>query len=438
MNRFKTFLLNSLLVVISTLMLQIIKLIFSIYVSNNISSEALGVFQLIMSTYIFGITLASSGVNIACTRVVAEEIALKSPNGVKKATSKCILISLILGFSASLIFYTNSRFIVTNCFHNKVSTNIVYLICIALPIISISSAINGYFTSNGRVYKTVIGNFLEQISKIIACILLLKKYLSTGNLEYICYSLILGDVISEIISFTYFVIIYIFDIKLHFSTTKVSTSNNFLNRILKILLPVAMTSYIRSGLSTIKQLIIPSSLEKSGISCEKALSSYGIISGMAMPIVLFPSNFLMAISSLIMPEFARYHIKQDSQKIKLYAHKLIFLTFIFSCFLALFFFIFGRNLGTIIYNNSQVGGFVKIFAPLIPFIYIDIIIDCILKGLDAQVSVMIINILDLLISTSFIFIFVPLFGIKAYIISIYASEILNFILSISKLLKLLK
>ena len=84
------------------------------------------------------------------------------------------------------------------------------------------------------------------------------------------------------------------------------------------------------------------------------------------------------------------------------------------------------------------GTYIKLFAPLIPFMYVDIIIDNILKGLDAQTNVMIINIIDLIVSTCFIFFFVPLLGIKGYILSIFISEILNLGLSLNKLLKLEK
>lgn len=79
------------------------------------------------------------------------------------------------------------------------------------------------------------------------------------------------------------------------------------------------------------------------------------------------------------------------------------------------------------------GFYIKIFAPIVPFMYLDIIIDSILKGLDAQMSVLFINIVDLLLSISFVFFFVPKFGILGFIASIYASEILNFVLSFKKL-----
>ena len=460
MNRFKTFFINSLLIAFSSLVLQIIKLTFNIYVSNKVTPEALGVFQLVMVTYMFGITLAASGINISCMKVVSEEFAFNNNYGVRKTSKKCIKISFIISLIASLIFYINAEIITKYCFEQKVGVNIVYLICIALPLISISSAISGYFVAVRRVYKTVLGQFLEQISKILAIVLLFKN-IPDNSLETMCFILILGDLISEIISFVYIVIIYIFDLRKHFPIKEVTlpymqnalyshkskkivfitpkkslNKEEYLLRILRIFFPVAFTAYIKSGISTVKQLIIPSCLEKSGQNSSEALSKYGIISGMAMPIVMFPASFLIAVSSLLIPEFSRYYVKNDYKKIRIYTDKLIIGSFIFSLILTIIYFTFGNKLGILIYHNTEVGIYIKLFALLIPFMYVDIIIDNILKGLDAQTNVMLINIIDLVVSTLFILFFVPLFGIKGYIASIFISEILNLCLSLRKILKL--
>lgn len=305
-------------------------------------------------------------------------------------------------------------------------------------MIAISSCISGYFTAVRRVYKSVFANFLEYVAKIIITIFLLKKYIPTGNIENICFALILSDVLSEVCSFTYNIFVFIFDLNTKIDNTCTVKNNHFLHRIFRILLPVAFTSYIRSGLSTLKQLIIPSSLEKNGINCETALAEYGTITGMAMPIVLFPATFLTAVSGLLIPEFSRYYVKKDYLKIKKYSDKLIIGSFLFALFLTFLYIIFGNKLGEIIYHDAQVGIYIKMFAPLIPFMYVDIVVDNILKGLDAQVNVLFINIADLLVSISFIFFFVPVFGIKGFIVSIFASEILNFGLSLKKLLDLEK
>ena len=282
---------------------------------------------------------------------------------------------------------------------------------------------------------------MEQFSKIIAIIILLRIYLPTGNLEKICYSLILGDVISEFIAFLYLILLYVSDMHAHLPLSKLkkyskihtdcnSSSNNFkfLRKILRILIPVALTSYVRSGLSTVKQLLIPSNLEKSGLNCSESLSEYGTISGMAMPIVMFPATFLSSVAWLLVPEFARYQAHNDTKKIKKYSDILIIGSFAFSCLLTIIFIIFGENISYTIYKDYSIGKYVKV-----PFMYVDIVIDSILKGIDEQVNVMFINIMDLLISISFICIFVPIFGIKGYIVSIFISEIFNFALSLKTL-----
>ena len=328
----------------SSLILQIIKLVFNIYVSNRVTPEALGVFQLIMVTYLFGIALASSGINISCMRIVSEEFALGNDYGVRKSSKKCIKISLYLSIIASLVFYINADFIVKYCFQSKVNKNIVYLICSALPLISVSSAITGYFMAVRRVYKTVLGQLLEQTSKTIAIIFLFNFFGNNASVEEFCFALILGDVISEVVCFVYLIVVYFYDLNYHFSTLKANPSENYIFRILRILFPVAFTSCIKSGISTLKQLIIPSSLEKSGKNSVEALEEYGIISGMAMPIVIFPATFLIAIANLLIPEFSRYFVKKDYKKIRLYADKLIVGSFLFSLCLTCVFYLFANKL----------------------------------------------------------------------------------------------
>ena len=70
--------------------------------------------------------------------------------------------------------------------------------------------------------------------------------------------------------------------------------------------------------------------------------------------------------------------------------------------------------------------------------YLDIVIDGILKGLDAQVDVMIVNVFDCIVSIAFIYFLVPFLGFGGYIISIFISEVIDFTLSGYKLLKILQ
>ena len=391
-----------------------------------------------MSVYLFGITLATSGINLAVTRVVAEELALDNLGGIKKVMKRCIYITLITSIFTSTIFWINSDFIITKFLHNKVDKSVIHLVCLALPLISMSSAISGYFSGVRRVYKNAIGQFIEHIAKVIVCAYLISLFLPKG-INYSCFALILGDLISEIISFIYIYIIFLLDKRRYNNSVELLYKNNsrsYTNKILRISLPIAITSYIRSGLSTLKQLIIPSSLEKSGITCTSSLASYGIINGMALPIIMFPDILVKSFASLLIPEFARYHAKKDYKRTKQMTSLLLLGIFGASISLSIFLFIFSEKLGEIIYKDSSSGLYIKIFAPLAIFIYVDTVIDSVLRGLDTQVGVMVTNIFDLLLSVSFIYFCVPKLGLVGYIISIYMSEILNFTMSLHQLIKI--
>ena len=210
MKRLKKFIFNTILLITSSLIFRIVSLIFNIYISNKIGSESIGVFSLIMSVYMFGITFACSGINIATTKVVAEELSLFGIHTAKKISNKCIKISLITGITASILFFIFSDFIVKVCLHNKISSNVIYIIALVLPFIAISASINGYFAGLSKVYKNVSSKFLEQTIKIFGTAYLLSLFFPP-TLEYACYSLILGDAVSEVGSFIYSGILYHLD-----------------------------------------------------------------------------------------------------------------------------------------------------------------------------------------------------------------------------------
>ena len=330
-----------------------------------------------------------------------------------------------------------SVFIIVHCLHNRISKNVIYLICLALPFISMSSAINGYFTAVRRVYKNAFAKFFEEFVKIACTAILLKSFMPDG-INYACYSLILADVISEITSFIHLYFLYIRDEHGTLIESRYKDLDSYNKRILRIAIPVALTSYLRSGLSTIKQLIIPSSLQKSGMNSSNSLISYGIVNGMAMPIIMFPVSLIASFSSLLIPEFSRYYTQEKYKKIKSVSSFILICTFIFSIIVAILIFVYSDELSNFIYHKSEIAKYLRILSPLVIVMYLDIIIDSILKGLDAQVDVMVVNVIDCLISIAFIYFLVPILGFSGYIISIFISEIINFSFSGYRLLKILK
>lgn len=275
MRKTKLFLINGIILTITALSMRGIGLIFNIYVANKVGSEAIGIFSLIMSVYNFAITVATSGIGIACTCIVSEEFAKGNYiNGIK-AVKTSILFAILLGVLSSILVIIFAPIISTTWLKNMVSEIPLYLISLGLPLISVSSVIGGYFSSVEKPYKSAISQILETGVKIIASIALLYIY-DTKDVETICISLILADVISEVFSFSLNIIFYLIDRKKYLSNKR-SLPIQMKKKIFTIAFPISITSCIRSGLSSLKQFLIPIRLELSGMSYSLAVSNYGMI-----------------------------------------------------------------------------------------------------------------------------------------------------------------
>lgn len=432
MRKVKLFLFNGILLTITSLFLRSIGMFFGIYISNKIGSEAVGVYSLIMSVYALFVTFASSGIHLATSRIVSEQMAFGNDKHIKIAVRKCVIYSFVTGLTAFLLLFFLAPFISDYCLHGKVGPTCLKIMGIGLPFLAMSSSINGYFSAIRNVKKTAFCQVFEQVLNI-GLIIFFMNIFSVNDIESACTCLVLGSCISEILSFLCLFIFYKKEFKNDYFRS--SKDNSFTKQILRITLPIAFTSYVRSGLSTLKQILIPSRLEKSGLSCENALSKYGLVNGMAMPIIMFPCTFISSFSMLLIPEFSYLNTKKNYEKINFAIYKILKFCFIFSFLIMGIFWCFSNELSFYIYNEEGVSIFIKVLSPLIVLMYVDNIVDGILKGLDKQVSVMGINILDLLTSVTLIFFLLPIQGIKGYIVVLFVSEILNGLVSLGLLIK---
>ena len=280
--------------------------------------------------------------------------------------------------------------------------------------------------------KTSLSRILTLCTQVILTCLFLYIFPSS-DLNLVCTYLMLASTISAIFEFLITYILYKIDSRKYLVRSNIQES--YLNKILRIALPVAATSYIRSGLSTLKQLLIPFSLEKYSATCDEALSQYGLINGMTMPLIMFPCIIITSCAGLLIPEFARYNLKKDFRRMNQVTAFIFKFTSFFSICIIGIFLTFTEELCYFVYHNVEIANFLVLLAPLVILIYLDKIIDAILRGIDKQVGVMFCNILDLVSTIVLIYTIVPIFGIYGYIAIIAISEILNFTISLIQLYK---
>lgn len=223
------------------------------------------------------------------------------------------------------------------------------------------------------------------------------------------------------------------------SEKQAGTPNNGLRgavrRTAEIALPTAVGSYVRQGLICAEHIAIPRGLKKFGGSGEAALTSYGVLHGMTFPLIFFPSSVVAAAASLLIPELSEAAALRRRGDIKRIAEQCVRLTLIFAAFIGALFLAYGEALGERIYSSADAGAYAKLIAPLIPVMYLDTAVDCVLKGIGEQVYCMKVNIIDAALSLILVLTVLPHFGLYGYIFCVYLTEIVNFTLSITKMIR---
>ena len=420
---------NFIILTTSTILVGLLDMATNAYITQKIGTTVLGSFSLIMNSFVFFITVSIAGIPLAITKLVSSYDENNDISNLQYSNKIAQILSFIISSTVALLVILFRKQLNILLFNGMVSEKIIIILAGSLPFICLNACFCGYFNALRKVNKPVIIDIFNHILKNSILIFLLKFKFSTFS------SFALGIFISEFLSFILSYIAYKRDVtKLQ---TKISNVKLFttLKTIFKIIIPISFTSYIRSGLSTLKHTLIPLRLQKFGYSYQYALSRYGMIHGIALPFILFPSLLINSFASLILPEYSRYFATKSYGKITNLTEKIFKNTIMISIYISFVIYLSSDVICMNLYKNSEVAFYVKILAPLITIMYLDFIVDSILKGLDLQVHVMKVNIIDLIISIGLIFFVVPIFGSFGYIIVIYASEFINGFMSINQLLK---
>ncbi|MBQ8404944.1 MAG: polysaccharide biosynthesis protein [Clostridia bacterium] len=437
MNRLKRFAANAAIMGGVTIFMRIISVTFGAYTANTVGAQGIGIHSLIMSAYVFAVTVANSGISLAVTRLVSEELGKGNTKAAIAAMRKCVMYSIIFGSAAALALFTFARPIGVHLLGDERTVISLKALSVSLPFIALSNVLSGYFNAVRRVSKSAAAAITEQFVKIAITVALLHVF-GTQSVEYSCLALVLGTSISEGLSFIYLLFFYLRDKRKYLRPKEgEQVPRGLTARMLHISLPIAASAYLRSGLVTLEHILIPYGLRRSGKNQAEALASYGTVHGMVLPLVLFPSAVSSTFASLIIPELSELAAKyerRDTKHIKYIVCRAITFCLIFGMACAGAFIVFAKPLGMLVYKSEEAAKYIGVFAVLVPLMYLDTVVDGMLKGLGEQLASMKYNIIDAAISVFLVYTLLPRMGINGYIVCVFITELVNDVLSLSRLI----
>ena len=432
MKKIRIFAVNVLLLTATTLVMRTIGVSFSVYLSNKLGSAGMGLFTLISSVYGFGVTFALSGVNLASTRLTAEAMGKENPAQVRAAMLRCLLYGSAFGLTGAFVLFTLADPMGTHLLEDARTIPSLKILALSLPLSSAASALSGYFNAVRRTVHSASAQIIGQLFRIGATAYLLSLLLPAG-LEYACLAVSGGTALSECLVCLYLYLLYRLD--LHRMGNQGQSEPGLTARLCSISLPIALSTYVRSGLVTVEHLLIPRGLRRFGLGAEGAIAAYGVFSGMVMPVILYPMAFLTACAGMLIPEIAAEKVSGKSRHIDYITSRACQITLLFGIGCAGCMICFSHELGNAIYGSTEAGEYIRIMAPLIPIMYLDHITDGLLKGLGEQLYVMRVNIFDASLSCLLVWLILPHTGMKGYIAIVYLCEILNTALSLCRLMR---
>lgn len=425
---------NALLLTAANLAMRGVSMLFQVWLADAVGAAGLGLLQLILTVHGFAITVGTSGIRVAAMYLSAEEYGLRRFHGIRQAMLWCIGSGMLLSTAVGFLLTACSDYIACVWLQDLRAAASLRLLGLTLPLTCLSAILSGYFTACNQVRRLVFVNILDKIATVAVTAILLRAG-AQNDVEHACLSIVGGNALVNLGSVSVLLIMMIYNFR---KTTQNTQDLSMGKRLLRLCVPLALSDYLRSGLGTLEQFLIPRGLSRSGHSHEHALAAYGTITGMVFPVMMFPSTVLFAVSDLLVPELARANAESNQERIDHLIATCLRMGLLYAGVVAGLLFVLSKPLGMLIYQSNDAGTYLQIFAPMVLMLYMDCIVDGMHKGMGQQVYCVKVNTLTSFLDVVFLFLLLPKYGITGYFISFLVTHAINFYLSIRKLLQLAK
>ena len=188
-------------------------------------------------------------------------------------------------------------------------------------------------------------------------------------------------------------------------------------------LPLMGNRLVLNLLAGAEAVWIPNRLQQYGLSDAGAFSVYGVLTGMALPFILFPSAITNSIAVLLLPSVAKDQAEGKAESIA----QSVAMALRYSLYMGILcigiFVLFGVPLGDSVFKNEDAGRYMQILAWLCPFLYLATTMGSILNGLGCTRITFLQNTASMLLRLFFVLAAIPRFGIYGYLCGMLASEL---------------
>ncbi len=328
---------------------RLLGFIYRIFLSRNLGSEAIGLYQVALSVVGLIMTLTSSGIPITVSRIMTKHSAENHENLSFSTVTAGVILSLALSLPVVAVFYfipSISGFIFTDdrCYE------ILKIILPGVIITSVYSVIRGFLWGKKYFLSYSLIEFTEELIMLIAGVILISLSSSSdqgilGAGKAVLLSYIFSFVTASIL---YFV-----------RGGKFKNPKGELKPLIASATPITIMRTATSLINTLIAIILPLRLVLGGMSQSLAMASYGELSGMSIPLIYIPSTLIGSIALVLVPELSDNYYRHSTITLKNNMEKGVKSSVFISALIIPVFLSVGKELGFLVYGNLNAGIYVQ-------------------------------------------------------------------------------
>lgn len=427
MSRKNAIIKGTFILTITGLVTRIMGFFYRIFLSHTFGEEGVGLYQLVFPIYALCFSLTSAGIELALSRCVAARIT----QGRKREAKELLYTGLVLTVTAScivtLMLQKYAGFIAAVFLQEPRCADLLIILSYAFPFASVHSCICGYYFGLKQTGVPATSQFIEQTARILGVYLLYLYGVNHGiqfGVSIAVAGLIAGEVASSLFCVRALLGKHGLD---RLSRVRLTGCLRHSRELLTHAVPLTGSRVLLNILQSIEAVSIPVKLQAYGLTLSESLSTYGILTGMALPCILFPSAITNSVSTMLLPTVAEIqtldHRKELSNLVKKVTYSCIFLGSICCvCFL-----VFGKWAGTLLFHSPMAGNYIITLSWMCPFLYTNNTLISIINGIGKTTLSFIINSASLGVRILSVFVLIPAFGIQGYLWGLLASQVCIFL-----------
>ncbi len=425
---------NAAVLTVTGFLVKAIGFFYRVFIANSIGSEGLGLYQLVTPIYSLLVLVLSAGISVAVSRFVAEETSRRLSHRAAKIASLSAGLVLIGGIIVCGILVLNLDLVLSLTGDERTRDSLLWILAFVPPIAA-ASAFKGYFYGREEMIPNAAGQILEQIAKLAVIILLFDRFKGQG-VANMCLLAVIAMLAGECANVLVVLILFLFAKPRRKGLNARERTMPVIKKICRTAIPISTNRLVLSAIGTAENLLIPQMLVLYGLTMQDSLKALGRLSGMASPLVFFPSMLPGALATALVPAIAgavasrQFSVanRQISQSIRLTLTMGLIFTSFFACC--------SYELAELVYPGKEVGGILHLLSYTGVFLYLQQTMLGILNGLAQEKSILVNTLAGSVVRLLVIWLGMPVMGIDAYIYSVIAGSILTVSLNFRKISKI--